>query len=97
MQSYDGTIRLFPNWPLEQDAEFYNLRAVGAFLVSASVQEGRVSGIRVLSEAGAPLRIVLPWEGTTTMEKSGAVSYLKSGLLETGTEKGEIITLYPPY
>jgi hypothetical protein len=95
MQSYDGTIRLFPNWPLEKDAEFYNLRAVGAFLVSASVKEGRVPAIRVVSEAGAPLRIVLPWVGTTTMERNGSVSYLKSGLLETDTEKGEIITLFP--
>ena len=33
MQSYDGTIRLFPNWPKNKDAAFYDLRAVGAFLV----------------------------------------------------------------
>ena len=39
MQSYDGTIRLFPNWPPEKDAEFHNLRAAGAFLVSATLEK----------------------------------------------------------
>ena len=29
MQSYTGTIRLFPNWPADQDAAFHSLRAVG--------------------------------------------------------------------
>ncbi|MCF6357494.1 MAG: glycoside hydrolase family 95 protein [Draconibacterium sp.] len=56
MQSYDGTIRLFPNWPLKKDAEFYNLRAVGAFLVSATLKDGRVQEIRIYSEAGALLK-----------------------------------------
>src|SRR5450759_2929583 len=26
MQSYDGTIRFFPNWPMDKDAEFHHLR-----------------------------------------------------------------------
>ncbi len=38
MQSYNGTIRLFPNWPMDKDAEFQDLRAAGAFLVSASLK-----------------------------------------------------------
>ena len=31
MQSYDETIRLYPNWPMDKDAEFHNLRAVELF------------------------------------------------------------------
>ena len=31
LQSYDGALRLFPNWPLDRAAEFRTLRAVGAF------------------------------------------------------------------
>ena len=43
MQSYTGTINLFPNWPMDKDAEFRNLRAAGAFLVSASLKSGKVN------------------------------------------------------
>jgi hypothetical protein len=37
LQSYTGTLRLFPNWPAEKDAAFQDLRAVGAFLVSSTI------------------------------------------------------------
>ena len=30
MQSYDGTIRLFPNWPMDKDAEFHNPKVGGS-------------------------------------------------------------------
>ncbi|MCX5771067.1 MAG: hypothetical protein NTZ09_12470, partial [Candidatus Hydrogenedentes bacterium] len=36
LQSYTGTLRLFPNWPADKAAEFSTLRAVGAFLVSSA-------------------------------------------------------------
>jgi hypothetical protein len=35
MQSYDRTIRFYPNWDKSKDAEFSTLRAVGAFLISS--------------------------------------------------------------
>src|SRR5512136_1128731 len=53
MQSYNGTIRFFPNWPMDADAEFHTLRAAGAFLVSARLAGGKVQEIRVTSEAGS--------------------------------------------
>jgi hypothetical protein len=62
MQSYDGTIRMFPNWPMDKDAEFYNLRAAGAFLVSASLKDGKVNKLQITSEAGGMLKIILPWK-----------------------------------
>ncbi|MBW7459917.1 hypothetical protein K0U00_38240, partial [Paenibacillus sepulcri] len=40
LQSYNGELRLFPNWPKDKRAEFHTLRAVGGFLVSASVEAG---------------------------------------------------------
>jgi hypothetical protein len=46
LQSYSGTLRLFPNWPLERDAEFRTLRAAGAFLVSALLRAGKVQWVR---------------------------------------------------
>ncbi|MBA7585410.1 hypothetical protein ES708_27389 [subsurface metagenome] len=91
MQSYNGTIRLFPNWPMEKDAEFNNLRAAGAFLVSASLKDGKVSRIEILSEAGTPLRMILPWENCTMTNAEGQTN-LDSKEIEVSTERGEILT-----
>ena len=77
MQSYNDTIRFFPNWPLEKDAEFQNLRAVGAFLVSAVLKEGEVVKIEILSEAGSDLKMILPWENCTLRTNKG-VSQISS-------------------
>jgi len=70
MQSYDGTIRLFPNWPLEKDAEFHDLRAAGAFLVSAVLKDGKVGEVEILSEKGSPLNIILPWKNGGTVKSN---------------------------
>jgi len=61
LQGYDGTIRLFPNWPANKDASFNNLRTVGAFLVSAVQKDRTVKRIEVVSEKGSDLHIKLPW------------------------------------
>jgi alpha-L-fucosidase 2 len=77
MQSYDGTIRLFPNW--RTDGSFTNLRAAGAFLVSATQLKGRVTKLTILSEKGNELRVMSPW-------KKGKILTLK-------TKPGQTITL----
>ena len=56
LQSYNGEIRLFPNWSLERRAEFHTLRAVGAFLVSAACDKGEVQWVEIESAADAPAR-----------------------------------------
>ena len=38
LQSSEGFLRFFPVWPAGEDAAFDTLRAVGAFLVSASLE-----------------------------------------------------------
>lgn len=63
LQSYTGTLRLFPNTRNLGRARFRDLRAAGAFLVSAAWDGRSVSGVTVLSEKGTPLRIVNPWGG----------------------------------
>ena len=63
MQSWDGVIDLFPNWPAERNGAFENLRAVGAFLVSAEHRDGQISNVRITSEAGGECRLVSPWPG----------------------------------
>jgi len=94
MQSYNGTIRLFPNWSMGKDVEFNNLRAAGAFLVSASLKDGQVSEIEIYSEAGAPLKIILPWENGTMINAQGQTKQI-SKEIEISTKKGERIIFKP--
>jgi len=92
MQSYNGTIRLFPNWPMDKDAEFHNLRAAGAFLVSASLKGGKVDEINITSEAGRLLKIILPWAGGGTMVTGDGKKALTSNIVNVKTVKGDKIT-----
>ncbi|WP_051318050.1 glycosyl hydrolase family 95 catalytic domain-containing protein [Cohnella thermotolerans] len=61
LQSYNGILRLFPNWPSGKRAEFKTLRAVGAFLVSALWEDGEVQWAEIRSEAGSELKLYSPW------------------------------------
>ncbi len=58
VQNRPDGIHVFPNlhhaW---RRASFENIRAEGAFLVSASVENGRVSSVTVKSLTGGPLRL----------------------------------------
>ncbi len=61
LQSYSGTLRLFPNTHHLGPARFHKLRAAGAFLVSAAWDGQRVSAITLVSERGRVARIESPW------------------------------------
>jgi hypothetical protein len=52
LQSHEGVLRFFPVWDKTKDAAFYNLRAYGAFLVSAELTGGAVGEITLYSEKG---------------------------------------------
>ncbi len=52
MQSYEGIIRVFPCWNKKSDASFKNLRADGAFLVSAELKGGRITSLGIKSLKG---------------------------------------------
>jgi alpha-L-fucosidase 2 len=95
MQSYDGTIRLFPDWPVEKDAEFHNLRAAGAFLVSATLKNGKLTGVEITSEAGGRLKILLPWQKGEIIINGQQKADIKASYFETDTQKGEKICLQP--
>ena len=60
---HQGIVRLFPVWPRALDAAFHQLRVEGAFLVSATLQDGEISGVILLSEQGASLSMQNPWPG----------------------------------
>ena len=91
MQSYDGTIRLFPNWPMDKDAEFHNLRTAGAFLVNARLKNGKVYEIKVTSEVGGVLKMILPWKSGGKVLAGTNQKILTSDIVEMQTAKGEVI------
>ncbi|MGC4048837.1 MAG: hypothetical protein QM757_04860 [Paludibaculum sp.] len=61
LQSYSGVLRLFPNTRNLGPARFQDLRAAGAFLVSAAWDGSQVTSLSLRSEKGARVRIVNPW------------------------------------
>lgn len=63
LQSYEGVLRIFPNWNHSKDAQFDQLRAYGAFLVSSRLQKGQVDYVRLLSEKRRPCILENPWPG----------------------------------
>jgi len=54
IQSHQGPIFLFPAVPAQYTGEFKNYRARGAFLVSAVMKQGRITGVTIHSQAGCP-------------------------------------------
>lgn len=93
LQSYNGILRLFPNWSSEQDAEFATLRAVGAFLVSASISGGEVQWVEIESEAGAELRFYNPWEHGAVCKQAGGDVTIYDDIVQLSTSPGERIRL----
>ena len=64
LQSYQGVLRLFPDWPKDRDARFGQLRAYGAFLVSSELTGGAVTASRSRAK-GPPLHAPQPLAGQT--------------------------------
>ena len=92
LQSHTGTIRIFPALPEEwKDVSFEGLRAMGAFLVSAQMEGGEITRVRIYSEKGGMLKIACP--GTLKPDKN----YTLSGpdILNIDTQAGEWIELKP--
>jgi alpha-L-fucosidase len=96
LQSWGRSIRVFPACPSTwKDAAFHDLRAEGAFLISAVRKGGRTQFVRVKSLAGEPCRIQcdLPepvrWIGPETVNLRR-----NHGAIELDLKKGEEAILY---
>jgi len=73
LQSWGGTIRLFPTVPDRwHDASFEDLRAEGAFVVSSKLQAGEVVFAGIASEMGGLCRLRNPWPGETVIVRGAA-------------------------
>ncbi len=94
MQSYDGVIRLFPNTTNLGPAGFRDLRAAGAFLVSAAWDGRTVQNVVIRSEQGATARLANPWP-TSAVRVAGASHPAREGLIEFATRPGGVYSISP--
>ncbi len=98
LQSFQGKVHVFANWPAGADARFGDLRAFGAFLVSSDVRGGGVQYVRVVSERGLPLTLVNPWPTSTTLRlwRNGEDAGTLSGAeLSIATSPGDVLHVAP--
>jgi alpha-L-fucosidase 2 len=95
--SVDHEIRLFSSWPEKLDASFQNIRAWDAFLVSARLSNGKVSGVKIRSERGRFCTLINPWrEGSVELLRNGKKAGVLSGArLQFKTSVNELIEIRP--
>jgi alpha-L-fucosidase 2 len=85
LQSHNGIIRIFPAVPDDwKDISFENLRAEGAFLISAQKENGVLDSFTITSPEGGTARIRLPFP-TFFIGTSEKTEQLKS------TESKEVV------
>jgi hypothetical protein len=97
LQSYEGVIRIFPNWNHAKNASFSKLRAYGAFVVSSSLQNGNIEFVNIQSEKGRTCVVENPWPGKTVqLIRSGNKAILLSGArFSFPTKENELIIMKP--
>jgi alpha-L-fucosidase 2 len=95
LQSYEGIIRVFPNWTRSKDASFDQLRAYGAFVVSSSIKAGRVQFVKIKSERGRDCVMENPWMGRKIQLTRNAkkAEVLEGDTIKFATKENEIIQL----
>lgn len=97
LQSFQGEIRLFPDWPAGMPARFGDLRSDGGFLVSSAKQNGTVQYVRIISEAGRKAVLLNPWpDQPVSLSRNGKFSETLNGLLLTiPTSANETLLVAP--
>jgi hypothetical protein len=100
MQSYTGILRLFPNTTGLGRASFRNLRAAGAFLVSAAHNGKTVESVTLFSEKGARAKLENPWPGrkirvTPAGRHQPLTISVKGNVVEFSTEPHEQYGIEP--
>jgi len=92
-----GPIRIFPAVPSAwKDIEFRDLRAEGAFLVSAKRAAGHTQWVRIKSLAGEPCRVRPGLSGKVRIKgnRQHLMKEVSPGVYEIDLKKGEEALLY---
>lgn len=79
LQGYEGVIRLFPCWDKKSSASFENLRADGAFLVSAKLENEKISSVRIQSLKGRLCNVEGDFEKITRESDGKEISFTRNG------------------
>lgn len=90
-----GPIRIFPALPAEwQNVEFHDLRAEGAFLVSARREGGLTQWVRIKSLAGEPCRVRPGIEGEMDIDGDRTYTLIDeaAGVYEVPLAEGDTVT-----
>jgi len=100
IQSYTGTLRLFPNTQGLGRARFRNLRAAGALLLSAVYDGKTVSRVTLFSEKGATAKLENPWPGkqvevTRVGQNEPLAVSVKGSVVQFPTMTGEWYRIEP--
>jgi alpha-L-fucosidase 2 len=91
LQSNDGIIEVFPAIPdTWQEASFNQLRAEGAFVISAKKENGKVRSVSILSEKGGIVRMKNPFEHFRIATSS---YQLMGDVIVIPTQPGQKITI----
>jgi alpha-L-fucosidase 2 len=92
LQSHHGVIEVFPAIPdAWQDASFHQLRAEGAFVISAIKENGKVKTISVVSEKGGELKLRNAFKNFRIDNASFQIS---GNLIIIQTKPGKSLTIY---
>ena len=92
LQSYEGIIRIFPDWDKSINASYRNLRADGAVLVSAYIRDGEIGNVRLMSEKGGKIRVANPYN-TCVIELPDGTHTSNKPVFQLDTKPGDIIIL----
>jgi len=95
LQSYDGTIRVFPAFKGSKTSRF-TLHAQCGFVISSEIRAGVVQWISIKSLYGNPCKIELPWIkgiAQSSLRSKSRILTGKTVLINTRAE--ELITLIP--
>jgi alpha-L-fucosidase 2 len=97
IQSFQGKIRVFANWPAGTDAKFGDLVAYGNFLVSSDIRGNVVQYVRFVSQRGGSLVFHNPWPGQTlVLYRNGTASATLTGTdIPISTSAGEALHVAP--
>ena len=97
LQSYQGVLRVFPDWPKDRDARVGELRAYGAFLISSEIVRGEVKSLLIESEKGRVCTLQNPWPGRrlALARDGGNAERLHGATVTFKTSAGERISVKP--
>ena len=99
LHSYAGFIEVFPAIPKSWEVVSFNqLRAEGAFLVSASKEAGQVGAIKIVAEKGGKTLLKLPFKTHFFQTRKGvSIKNIGDNMLELTFEKGGEVVVHNGY